>query len=70
MLPHGVTAGDRHRAGLCHHDQKGKIVFVLIVAFLCVASLGTIAFTDIIEDGPSTTIKAALAQAVRHLRRQ
>jgi hypothetical protein len=55
--------------GRCH-IRKGKIVFVLVVAFLCVASIGMIAFTDVIEDSRSTAIKTALAQLVRHLRRQ
>lgn len=49
---------------------KGRIVFILVVAFLCVVSVGTIAFTDVVEEGPSTTIKAAVAHLTRNLRRQ
>lgn len=45
-------------------------MFILVVAFLCVVSIAAIAFTDVIEDRPHSTAKAALARLVRRLRRQ
>jgi hypothetical protein len=48
---------------------KGESVFILVVAFLCLFSIGMVAFTDVVQAGPTATLKAAIAQLAQYVRR-